>query len=303
MLQNLFLKFCLMTFLATLSGHLNLQASSQSQTDSSCRGVVRAVLASGGEEGISGQRSLDSQKLWAQRLNELYGSGKRILVISFAVDFYGRQEVDAYLADLKRFGLFEGRELVLLSDAADEQAMLQMIESADGFFTLGGNTFKLVHDLHSYGVQSNDGKMSLLSQLQKQVALGVPYAGVSAGSNIAAPTMMTTNDMPIVHPPSFETLGIVPFQINPHFVSGKAHHYGSDGQLHPYGGETREVRIKEFHLLNSTPVLGVPELSLLVVNGERITFEAADPTARAHLFLPNREVQLLKPGTNLSHLR
>src|SRR5690606_29089355 len=126
---------------------------------------------------------------------------------------------------------------------------------------------------------SSSPKASLMETIKNKVFNGVPYAGVSAGSNIAAPTMMTTNDMPIVFPASFQTLGILPFQINPHFVDGTPYHKEADGQLHPYGGETRETRIKEFHLVNSTPVIGLPELSLLVVNGNDVFFEAADPDA------------------------
>ncbi|UYG00622.1 dipeptidase PepE [Halomonas sp. GD1P12] len=109
---------------------------------------------------------------------------------------------------------------------------IEAVHRAEAIAVGGGNTFALVKRLY---------EANLLTAIQQCVALGTPYIGWSAGSNIAGPTICTTNDMPIVEPPSFNTLGLVPFQINPHFISGK-----------PAGhnGESREERLTEYLALN-----------------------------------------------------
>ena len=108
----------------------------------------------------------------------------------------------------------------------------------------------------------------------------VPYLGVSAGSNVACPTMMTTNDMPIVLPPSFESFGIVPFQINPHYHPGKVLFMDGDEVTNHYG-ESRAQRIAEFHRPQDTPVLGMWEGSFVQWDGSRGSL-----TGRAPAFLP-----------------
>ena len=110
----------------------------------------------------------------------------------------------------------------------------------------GGNTFHLVHALHTTGV---------MAALRARARDGMPYMGWSAGANVACPTLCTTNDMPIIEPPRFGTLGLVPFQINPHYL---------DAHPDRHMGETREERILEFCLVNPTvPVVGLREGSIL----------------------------------------
>jgi dipeptidase E len=152
----------------------------------------------------------------------------------------------------------------------------QAILDAEAIFTGGGNTFELVNQLYE-----ND----ILDDLKQVINNGVPYLGSSAGSNICGVNMMNTNDMPIVYPPSFVTLGCFNFNINAHYLDPIV------GSTHK--GETRETRIKEFHFFNETPVLGLREGSWLEVSGEVIVLKG-EFTAR--LFEQNKEAVELKNG-------
>ena len=157
------------------------------------------------------------------------------------------------------------------------------IEEAEGIFTGGGNTFLLVFQLY---------KNKVMDALANALKNETPYLGTSAGSNICGLTMQTTNDMPIIYPPSFQTLGIVPFNINPHYLD-------ADLQL-KHNGETREMRIKEFHFLNSPPVLGLREGSWLEVKGDKITLKGS---LSARLFRQNKNPEELESVTDLSNLK
>ena len=157
------------------------------------------------------------------------------------------------------------------------------IEEAEGIFTGGGNTFLLVFQLY---------KNKVMDALANALKNGTPYLGTSAGSNICGLTMQTTNDMPIIFPPSFQTLGIVPFNINPHYLD-------ADLQL-KHNGETREMRINEFHFLNSPPVLGLREGSWLEVKGDKITLKGS---LSARLFQQNSAPEEIESGTDLSNLK
>lgn len=133
---------------------------------------------------------------------------------------------------------------------------VQAINDAKGIFVGGGNTFLLVSELYKHG---------LINPLREKIETGLPYLGTSAGANITGMTRQTTNDMPIVYPPSFETLGLIPFNINPHYqdpVSESKHM-----------GESRATRIKEFHKFNNIPVVGLREGSWLSVFGNEITLK------------------------------
>jgi dipeptidase E len=157
------------------------------------------------------------------------------------------------------------------------------IKSAEGIFTGGGNTFLLVTQLYKHNI------MQLLSETVKR---GTPYLGTSAGSNICGLSMQTTNDMPIVYPPSFQTLGLIPFNLNPHYL---------DPDLQSkHMGETRETRIKEFHAFNSIPVLGLREGSWLEVKGDKITLKGS---LAARLFKQNESPIELETESDLSDLK
>jgi dipeptidase E len=154
---------------------------------------------------------------------------------------------------------------------------------AKGIFVGGGNSFVLLDELY---------KNDVFDTLKSVIQSGIPYLGTSAGSNICGKTIGTSNDMPIVHPPSFDALSIIPFNINPHYLdpNPKSKHMG----------ETRETRIKEFHFFNSQSVVGLREGSFLEVSGERITLKGP---LKVRIFEYNKEAYEVQPGTDLSLLR
>ncbi|WP_299099177.1 dipeptidase PepE [uncultured Winogradskyella sp.] len=157
------------------------------------------------------------------------------------------------------------------------------IEKAKGIFVGGGNTFVLVSQLY---------KNDVLSTIKNVVAKGTPYLGTSAGSNICGLTMNTTNDMPIMYPPSFKTLGLVPFNINPHYLDP------IEGSKHM--GETRETRIKEFHAFNTQPVIGLREGSWVKVQENTLTLEGQ---LDARIFEYGKAPYEIKTTTNLEFLK
>jgi dipeptidase E len=156
------------------------------------------------------------------------------------------------------------------------------IENSKALFTGGGNTFVLVNELH---------RQNLFPTLKKAIEEGVLYFGTSAGSNITGINMKTTNDMPIVYPESFQTLGSIPFNINPHYQDP------DPGSKHK--GETRETRIREFHTYNQLPVIGLREGSWLEVNGKDIILKG-NPNAR--LFRKDSEPIEISPDYNFNKL-
>ncbi len=158
----------------------------------------------------------------------------------------------------------------------------EAINNCKGIFTGGGNTFVLVNQLYKNG---------LLSPIKDAVFNGTPYLGTSAGTNICGLTMNTTNDMPIVYPPSFKTLGFVPFNINPHYL---------DPDMNSkHMGETRETRILEFHKFNTQPVVGLREGSWLKVTANSIKLKGKLP---ARIFEHNKKPYEVDTDTELNQL-
>ena len=160
---------------------------------------------------------------------------------------------------------------------------IEAIKQANGIFTGGGNTFVLVNQLY---------KNNLLEPLKASVINGTPYLGTSAGSNICGLTINTTNDMPIVYPPSFKTLGLVPFNVNPHYLDPDPNS--------THKGETRETRIKEFHAFNTQPVVGLREGSWLDVTNNSIVLKG---NLTARIFEYNKEPYEVQPETELNYLK
>ncbi|AUC15164.1 dipeptidase E [Tenacibaculum sp. SZ-18] len=156
----------------------------------------------------------------------------------------------------------------------------EAVSNAEAIFTGGGNTFELVNQLY---------KNDVIDSLRKVVEAGTPYLGTSAGSNICGITMMNTNDMPIVYPPSFDTMGFIPFNINAHYLD--------PDPSSKHMGETRETRIKEFHVFNESPVLGLREGSWLEVFNNEIKLKGG---LSARLFRRDKEAIELVTETEIT---
>lgn len=155
----------------------------------------------------------------------------------------------------------------------------EAIRNGAGFFTGGGNTFLLVKQLH---------ELELMDVLRWEVEKGKPYLGTSAGSNIGGVNMQTTNDMPIVYPPSFQTMGLVPFNLNPHYLDPIP-------DL-PHMGESRETRIREFQEQQDLTVVGLREGSWIRVREAKITLEGSVP---ARIFQRGKAAYELEVGEEI----
>ncbi|HKZ31365.1 MAG TPA: dipeptidase PepE [Vicinamibacteria bacterium] len=166
-----------------------------------------------------------------------------------------------------------------LHEAADPR---QAVLDAEAVFCGGGNTFRLLDQLV---------RLEVLDAIRDRARDGMPYTGASAGSNLACPTIMTTNDMPIVEPPTLQALGLVWFQINPHYVDP------APGSTHM--GETRETRIREFHEENAVPVVGLREGASLRVDGDRIDLVGR---AGARIFRRGQEPVEVTPVASIAAL-
>ena len=203
---------------------------------------------------------------------------KTILFIPFAQP--GGISYDEYTTKVALAFAKIGKEVKGIHEFED---FSKAIKNAEGIFTGGGNTFLLVTQLY---------KNNIMKVLAKAVKNGTPYLGTSAGSNICGLTMQTTNDMPIIYPPSFETLELIPFNLNPHYL---------DADLQSkHMGETRETRINEFHSFNTIPVLGLREGSWLEVKGNKIILKGK---LTARLFRQSQIPVELESETDLSYLK
>ncbi|HZI87142.1 MAG TPA: dipeptidase PepE [Pyrinomonadaceae bacterium] len=207
-----------------------------------------------------------------KEITNFLGKVRRVLFIPFAL-----HDHDAYSEKVRtRFNAM-GYELVSLHEASDKP---QAVKDAAAIFIGGGNTFRLLKALYEFDI---------LDVIREKVKAGMPYIGSSAGANVAAPTIKTTNDMPIVEPPSFEALNLVSFQINPHYLDPDP-----DSK---HMGETREERIVQFLEENDTAVVGLREGAMIRVEGGAAILKGL-PGAR--IFQKGREPIEVKSGTRLS---
>ncbi|WP_104727919.1 dipeptidase PepE [Helicobacter felis] len=168
--------------------------------------------------------------------------GKRLALIAYGSVLRSQEECETNMhALLKDFGV----------EVVGVHRSLEIIHTCAGFIMNGGNSFKLLEGLYQH---------DLLEVIRERVKAGVPYLGWSAGSNVATPSIHTTNDMPITYPPSLQALNLVPYQLNPHFPTSSAHHEG----------ESRQERIAEFLALNPQAIVyGMPDGGAFWVQGEQ----------------------------------
>ena len=203
-----------------------------------------------------------------QELKRLLAAVKTVAFVPFA-----QHDHEGYTGSVRERMRAMGFDVTQVHDRDD-------VARAEAMFIGGGNTFRLLHHLY---------ERDLLDVIRTRVKRGMPYAGSSAGTNVATPSIRTTNDMPIVYPPSFDALGLVPFQINSHYLDpdpNSTHH-----------GETREQRIREFHEENNTPVVGLREGSMLDVRDDVVTLVGSKP---ARIFRRGEEPVEIETGSRIA---
>jgi len=231
---------------------------------------MRLLLGSGGFS------TAERQQGWKTELDNFLGPVSQVLFVPYALNDH-----EGYVRAIKDRGFDAGRELVSVHRCPDPK---QAVSEAAAIYVGGGNTFRLLYDLYRY---------DLISIVQERVKAGsLLYVGVSAGTNVAGPTIKTTNDMPIVQPPTFDAFGLVKFQINPHYFSGPIYFQGPDGVI-PYAGETRDDRLREFHEMNDVPVLGIREGGILRVEDRTGVIKG---TAGATLFRKSQAPLVFEVG-------
>jgi dipeptidase E len=199
----------------------------------------------------------------------------RVLFVPYAL-----HDRDGYAAKVRARFADMGLDIASIHEAPE--GPVRAVENAEAVFIGGGNTFRLLDALWTE---------RLIEPIRTRVIAGMPYVGSSAGSNVACPSLRTTNDMPIVQPPSFEALNLVPFNINPHYQDPLP------GSTHM--GETREERIREFHEENSPAVVGLREGAWLRVEGTSAWLEGS---TGARIFQRGAEPAEFVSGSRLDFL-
>jgi dipeptidase E len=209
-----------------------------------------------------------------QQIKSFLGNAKNVLFFPFAL--FDR---DTYAAMTKARFAVMGYSIETAHAVSDPH---QAVEQTDAIFIGGGNTFRLLKALQD---------LDLLDPIRQRVKRGAPYIGSSAGSNVAGPTIKTTKDMPIVQPRSFDSLGLVPFQISPHFQDPDPNS--------KHMGETQEERILQFLEENETPVVGIRENAWLLCENGAVTLKGENG---ARIFRRGEAPVEAKPGDNISDL-
>jgi dipeptidase E len=209
-----------------------------------------------------------------EEIRNFLGAAKTVLFVPFAL--YDR---DAYAAQAS--ARFEAMGYTLESVHRIENP-LPATQRADAIFVGGGNTFRLLKALQD---------LDLLEPIRRRVKSGAAYIGSSAGSNVAGPTIKTTKDMPIVQPRSFDSLGLVPFQISPHYLDPDPNS--------THMGETQEERILQFLEENETPVIGIREGAWLLIENGGVRLKG---DAGARIFRRGHTPLEVGPGTEISKL-
>lgn len=183
---------------------------------------------------------------------------------------YAKKDHDGYVRKVEPFFTSLNIKVLPIHKIDPKEA----IKSAEAIYIPGGNTYRLLNELYKHGI---------VDLIKEKVESGVKYVGSSAGSAVACPTIITTNDMQIVIPPSVKALGFIPFQLNCHYVEKEADS--------THMGESREDRIREYHEENDTPVLGLREETWLHVTGDKVVLQGPRD---AVLFEKGKKPQIIK---------
>lgn len=210
----------------------------------------------------------------ASEISDFLKNVTRVLFVPFAL--YDR---DSYAATARKRFAAMNYTLESVHMASDAR---KAISDAEAIFIGGGNTFRLLKALYDF---------DLLASISRRGKEGMPYIGSSAGANVARPTIKTTKDMPIVQPPSFDALGLVPFQISPHYLDPDPNS--------THMGETQEERILQFLEENETSVAGLREGAMVRVEGGRAVLKGS---SGARIFRKGQQPVEIKPGANLDDL-
>ena len=240
--------------------------------------TIRLLLIS--NSTLHGSGYLDHAE---SEIREFLGDVKRALFVPYAL-----HDRDKYAAQAKARFEKMGYELDSIhTEPLRTRGLLprpeaKTVRESEAIFIGGGNTFRLLKALYDH---------DLLDAIRDRVRDGMPYIGSSAGSNVAAPTIRTTNDMPIVEPPSFDALGLVSFQINPHYLDADP--------TSTHKGETREERIVQFLEENETPVVGLREGAMVRIENGRTLLKGS---TGARIFRRGHEPVETLPGAYLDEL-
>ncbi len=205
-------------------------------------------------------------------IRDLLGTSANVLFVPYAL--FDR---DGYAETARRKFEAMGYQLDSIHRALDKRGV---VEDAEAVFIGGGNTFRLLKELYD-----ND----LIEVIRRRVERGMPYIGSSAGTVVACPTIRTTNDMPIVEPPSLAALDLVWFQVNCHYLD--------PDPASTHMGETREVRLREYHEENAWPVVGLREGGFLRIESGTVVLKG---TTGARIFRRGRQAEEVPPGTTLN---
>ncbi|MAD72678.1 MAG: dipeptidase PepE [Euryarchaeota archaeon] len=230
--------------------------------------------------GSGGIRTEERRNLFFHLMKKNFEGCKKVIFIPYA-----SRDYDEYTNSVKE--MFSHLEFEIIGIHELDNPLVEL-EKMEGIYVGGGNTFSLVQKLH---------EKEIIEVIRRKVLEnGIPYAGVSAGANVACPTMQTTNDMPIDLVPSFETFDIVPFQINPHYHPGGIW-WKENNELREHFGETRKRRIEEFHNYNDTPVIGLYEGSFLICDDDGIELQGN----KAAIIIKGAEIETISPNKKMNY--
>ncbi len=268
-------KLGIVVLLASFLGWTSLSAKNAKGVDFN-RDKQRVLLLS--SSGYKDTGYLNHALPWLKEFVEKNNlQNKKIAFVPYAGV---RKSYDAYENQVKEALRSLGVEIVSIHKGK----VKEQIQKADAIFVGGGNTFELVNQLY---------KNDLIELIAKRVSEGVPYVGWSAGSNVAGATMQTTNDMPIVEPESFNTFNIFPYQINPHFISGKPK---------GHNGESREERLEEFLIVNPKAVVyALPEGVALWIEGKKVKVLGMDKNAPLLKLEHKKDIQKINIGSEFTY--